>query len=267
MFIKRLIMTCILIPLVVLLVLGASSAVFQIISAILCLYAAWEWAILAGVQTTYHKFVYVVFMLAILSVVQFVPFIYILWIGFFWWIAAIVILWRYVTKEPTQTTVLMTLLMGFACIIPCWVGLNSLRGGPHGSGFLLLFLFLLWATDSGAYAAGMKWGKHKLLPKVSPGKTIEGVLGGLASMLVVLIVGMLILRLPATQWLPLAAIAMVTSIFSIIGDLFESMLKRKAGVKDSGGIIPGHGGILDRLDSAFAAAPIFALAVLLFNIV
>ena len=115
------------------------------------------------------------------------------------------------------------------------------------------------AADIGGYFAGRKFGKRKLAPAVSPGKTWEGFSGGLIANL---LLGSLIAYLTGSNIGLLLAIVVPTSLFSVLGDLLESMVKRHAGVKDSGVILPGHGGILDRVDSITAAAPVFALAVL-----
>ncbi|RYZ95959.1 MAG: hypothetical protein EOO68_17675 [Moraxellaceae bacterium] len=114
-------------------------------------------------------------------------------------------------------------------------------------------------SNIGGYFSGRRFGKHKLAPSVSPGKTLEGFAGGLLSNLI--LVGMIAYLTGNNVWL-LLAIVVPTSLFSVLGDLLESMVKRYAGVKDSGVILPGHGGILDRVDSVTAAAPVFALALL-----
>src|SRR5207302_1283767 len=126
-----------------------------------------------------------------------------------------------------------------------------------------ILLILIWAADTGAYFAGRAFGKHKLLPNVSPGKTWEGFFG--AMLMTVIVMGFVVyfLNIPPNNWVPLFLLGFVTVIFSILGDLFESMLKRQAGIKDSGKILPGHGGILDRIDSLTSAAPIFALGVIM----
>ncbi|HEY4304751.1 MAG TPA: phosphatidate cytidylyltransferase, partial [Gemmatimonadaceae bacterium] len=133
---------------------------------------------------------------------------------------------------------------------------------PSGGLLLLLPLLATWASDTGAYAFGRLFGKHKLIPSVSPGKTVEGALGGLlASMLLAWLYGNFLLRPTAHlgfRWYPAGVLLFgaVVSVAAQIGDLAESLLKREAGVKDSSSIIPGHGGILDRCDSLFFVLPI-----------
>lgn len=125
----------------------------------------------------------------------------------------------------------------------------------------LLYVFVLvWCADSGAYFAGRAFGKHKLAPNVSPKKTYEGMIGGiLAGCVVVIAIGTLQLALTNKQLLLFLGLSVFTIAISVLGDLFESMLKRRAGIKDSGTLLPGHGGVLDRIDSLLAAVPIFAL--------
>ena len=126
---------------------------------------------------------------------------------------------------------------------------------------LLLLLVIVWAQDSGAYFVGSFFGKHKLMPKISPNKTWEGVLGGLLLVWVVsIVVGMTTKFLALDRLLLLSTLVAIASIF---GDLFQSMLKRLSGVKDSGQLLPGHGGLFDRLDSLLIALPIFSLGLIL----
>ena len=134
-------------------------------------------------------------------------------------------------------------------------------GAALGPGYVVFLFMLVWIADSGAYFAGRRWGRTKLASHVSPGKTREGVYGALTAALGFAVIGALVLGLGVTQWPLFILICMVTVIFSIIGDLFESMLKRQRGIKDSGSLLPGHGGILDRVDSMTAAAPVFVLGL------
>ena len=126
---------------------------------------------------------------------------------------------------------------------------------------------IVWAADSGAYFAGRRFGKTKLSPRISPNKTVEGLVGGVvAGMLVALVAAPLAdPGIAAKQLIYVAIVAIWTILFSVVGDLFESLLKRHVGAKDSGSLIPGHGGVLDRVDSVLAALPVFALGKLLFG--
>lgn len=123
------------------------------------------------------------------------------------------------------------------------------------NGLLLLAIFIfIWVNDTGAYLVGSRWGKRRLAPNISPKKSVEGSIGGLLLVLLSAVILRLLL-FPELSWLRILLIATVVAVFGTIGDLFESSLKRQAGVKDSGKLIPGHGGILDRIDSLLLAVP------------
>jgi phosphatidate cytidylyltransferase len=137
-----------------------------------------------------------------------------------------------------------------------------LHGAPEGPLRLLFAFFLVWAADVGAYFAGRAFGRHKLAPNVSPGKTWEGAYGGLALALVIAgIAGVWLFKLQGAAWLPFLLLCAGVVLFSIIGDLGESLIKRQAGAKDSGTLLPGHGGVLDRIDSLLAALPALAIGL------
>ncbi len=171
-----------------------------------------------------------------------------------WWLAlAPAWMWRGV--RPGQRTALGA--AGFAVLVPA--GLAMLSLGPQE---VLVVLILVWIADTAAYFVGRAWGRRKLAPAISPGKTWEGAAGGLIGALAYAIIGGFWIQ--GIAWAPLVAAVALLAMVSIVGDLFESAAKRQAGVKDSGGLLPGHGGILDRIDSATAALP---LAALLFPLV
>ena len=130
----------------------------------------------------------------------------------------------------------------------------------------LMYVFLLvWGADSGAYFVGRKFGMHKLAPEVSPNKSIEGLIGGIVTAAcIIVVVAYSFLSLSFTHLIAFLILSLVTVLASVQGDLFESMLKRRAGIKDSGRVLPGHGGVLDRIDSLLAAAPIFAAGLYFF---
>lgn len=152
-------------------------------------------------------------------------------------------------------------LAGLLTLIPAWVALSLLHAvDPRRPTMVLFVLALVAAADTAAYAAGHAFGRTKLAPAVSPGKTVEGVVGGVAAVvLVAVFCGRMIFDFSGSRlgaWVVLAAVA---GVVSVLGDLVESKLKRLAGAKDSGRLLPGHGGVLDRIDALTAAAPIFAL--------
>lgn len=148
-------------------------------------------------------------------------------------------------------------------VIPGTIGaVMLLHAGPDGPFRLMFALFLIWAADVGAYFAGKAFGRHKLAPEVSPGKTWEGVIGGVVlSLLIVGIAGTWLFHLRGSAWPPFVLMCIAIVLISIVGDLGESLLKRQAGAKDSGTLLPGHGGLLDRVDSLLAALPAMAIGL------
>jgi phosphatidate cytidylyltransferase len=175
-----------------------------------------------------------------------------------WWLCAL--LW--LLAAPSRHHPLLALSCGFLVLVPAFIALARLltaaRGFAQGPVMVLWLVLLVIAADIGAYFAGRRFGERKLAPRVSPGKTWEGVLGGLSMVALVAWGGATHFHLP-----PLESVAFgcAVGIFSVIGDLTESMFKRAAGLKDSGTALPGHGGLLDRIDSVTAAAPLYALGL------
>lgn len=156
-------------------------------------------------------------------------------------------------------------LLGLFYVTLPMSGLNVLAFGPAGYDYRRIFalLFLVWSADTGGYIAGKNFGKHKLAPSISPGKTQEGWVGGaLLTLLMGWALGYLIPELPLAQRLVAAA---VVAVFGPLGDLAESMLKRNVGVKDSGRMMPGHGGLLDRFDAFLFVVPVLVVLQLLFG--
>jgi phosphatidate cytidylyltransferase len=163
----------------------------------------------------------------------------------------------WITRFPTKTGKPLIALSGFLTLVPPWVALVALtRSEPHGANWLLFVLALIWSADIGAYFVGRGFGRIKLAPTVSPGKTWEGVLGGLGFAALTGAAGAYWSSLPYEAFVPLC---IAVAAISVVGDLTVSMFKRATGLKDSGRLFPGHGGILDRIDSINAAAPIFVL--------
>lgn len=136
----------------------------------------------------------------------------------------------------------------------------------EGAWWVMYVMLLVWAADSGAYFAGRQWGKTKLAAQVSPKKTVEGLMGGVIAAMVVCGL-MLALAHPQGNYSVIAVSSLLASVVSVLGDLFESMLKREAGIKDSSQLLPGHGGILDRIDSLTAALPVFTFCYVLWSAV
>lgn len=153
----------------------------------------------------------------------------------------------------------MLRLAAFLVLVPAWIALITLH--QHHPLLVLYLIFLVAITDSGAYFTGKALGKSKLAPELSPGKTREGMFGGVAGAVVWSILGAWFFDLPANEWLYFILLSLVVAFISVSGDLFESLIKREAGQKDSGNILPGHGGILDRVDGLIATLPLFTLGI------
>jgi phosphatidate cytidylyltransferase len=150
-------------------------------------------------------------------------------------------------------------LAGVLVLVPCWLAMVAILSVPgRGPALTLLALCMVFGADIGAYFAGRRFGRVKLAPQVSPGKTWEGFIGGVLLTALVGGFGGAMLGMPAAVMVP---VGLGLSALSVVGDLTESMFKRSIGAKDSSNLIPGHGGVLDRLDSITAAMPFFALAM------
>lgn len=173
-----------------------------------------------------------------------------------WWLLAVF----WILRGPQRVGAVLAAVAGIASLVPVAVALGRLRLEPGQGAWVLLFaLLVIMAADVGAYFAGHRFGRIKLAPSVSPGKTWEGVIGGLLFSLIIAIVGARLLGWPVAVVAPLAVGA---AAFSVVGDLMESLMKRHSGLKDSGHLFPGHGGILDRFDSLTAGIPLLMLGLL-----
>ncbi|MCG3879529.1 phosphatidate cytidylyltransferase [Psychrobacter sp. Ps6] len=218
--------------------------------------AAHEWAKLMPKWRRPIVFVLLVLVITVLSLMFKVT-----WL--FWWTASLVI-WlmalSWVRAFPTKTKWYGKHLALLGVIILS-ASITAIFYLWQLSAWWLLYVFLLvWCADSGAYFVGRKLGRRKMAPNVSPNKSMEGLAGGLITgLLVVVAISVFKLQLTGAALVAFVALSALTILASVLGDLFESMLKRRADVKDSGTILPGHGGVLDRIDSLLSATPIFAL--------
>ena len=185
----------------------------------------------------------------------------VLLIALLWWCVAL--LW--VSIAPRRVTRLTAAAAGVLALVPAWVALLRLRLAPaDGDQWVVFALVLVWMADIGAYFFGRRFGRLRLAPTVSPAKTWEGVLGGVLFSAAFALAGSAWFRLPLGAFLPLCLAAVG---FSIVGDLTESLLKRFAGVKDSGTVFPGHGGVMDRIDSITGGVPVLVLGLTLLGVV
>lgn len=228
----------------------------KLVIAALILVGAWEWSGFLKLESRGVQFVYVGLMavllgaLAVLADERIIEMVF--KIALVWWLAAM--LWVFMFPTPIPKAVAW--ICGALVLIPAYVAIITLYS-LHPA-MLLFVLIIVWAADVGAYFAGKSFGRVKLAANISPGKTWEGVLGGLLLTAVVVLVSSRWLETDLAVLLPFC---LGVAVISIIGDLTVSMFKRDAGVKDSGRFFPGHGGVLDRIDSVTAAAPLFAIGI------
>ncbi|MFV1982514.1 MAG: phosphatidate cytidylyltransferase [Thiohalomonadales bacterium] len=271
---SRLITAFILAPLVILAMFKLPNNYFTLFTAIIFIIAAWEWARLIGLKTVLTQALYISFIIVLMIVGLFiiVPnynlLLLTLGIAFIVWL----MMFYYVLGYAGMTYPKLTFkarhgLMGILIIIVPFIAIIVLHNDEkYGPGYLLGLLVLLWVADSAAYFSGKKWGKTKLAMRVSPGKSWEGVWGALIASSVYTVLVTLRDGFPTVQAVAIVILSMATVLFSILGDLLESRYKREADRKDSSNILPGHGGIMDRIDSLTAAAPIFLLCLMVMGI-
>ncbi len=263
---QRVITGVILVAVVLAFLFWLSPAWFMGGTVALVLLAAWEWATLASIERPVSKLIFMVMILVCLWLSLFLPLIPTLAISAVWWLCALVLVLCYPGAKFLWQSREVRIILGILVLIPFWLAINVLRTSVTHGAILILFLFcLVWAADTGAYFAGRWWGSVKLMPKVSPGKTWQGFFGGLLLSLLVGVIGLSWLKIDFSEWWAVLLMITLLNIFTVVGDLFESMLKRHCQMKDSGSILPGHGGILDRIDSLVAATPLFLLGFLLLH--
>ena len=265
---QRVITALILAPLVITAVLLLPSRYVALMLAVVVMVGSREWARLSGIKLLPQQIAYSLLMLAgmVLSYYflpqQWIPAI--MGLSVLWWCAVIYRLTRYKTDQPPSQGRVVQALEGVVVLLPAWIALVTLHRIPdYGPGLLLFVLILIWSADVGAYFAGHRWGQRKLAPEVSPGKTREGVYGAMASAVLCGFVLVWWLEAGFAKSPLVLLLCLVTMLLSVVGDLFESLLKRQRGMKDSGTLLPGHGGMLDRIDSLTAAAPVFLFGLTL----
>lgn len=221
---------------------------------------AWEWARLAGFTAQVQRVAYAALVAVLLFALYLLPALalWVLLLGVVWWALATFLVLGYPASSRYWAQAPVRLLIGLLILLPAWQGLVLFKQWPEANWLILAVMVLVWGADIGAYFSGRRFGKRKLAPRVSPGKSWEGVFGGLlATLLMCLLVGLYRGWSTFDLLLALAGTALVVLV-SVVGDLTESMFKRQSGVKDSSNLLPGHGGVLDRIDSLTAAIPLFA---------
>ena len=277
----RLLAALIMAPVAISAILLLSTPWIVALAAVVFLAGLWEWFELAEIEDTLARTVLLVAHLALMVAIVWASrsassYSYVLFqlasvIGVVWWLLALLWLRSYDFASNHETWArFFKLGAGALAIIPAWCALAWIHATePNGHVWLFTALAIVWAADSAAYFAGRHFGgtvfRRKLAPRVSPNKTIEGLAGGVLAGVLVGIGGSLLAGANGAQVPLVALVALAATLASVIGDLYESLLKRHAGVKDSGHLIPGHGGILDRIDGVVAALPVFALGKAMFG--
>jgi phosphatidate cytidylyltransferase len=269
---QRTITALVLAPLGVLLVLFSPTLALALITGVVVVGSMWEWTRLSGIDSRPARSA-----VAAIAVLALVP----AWIWrdtpFAWWIIGAGIAWWCVAAfwlghfafgaAPTRENAAMKVMAGFLATVPAWLALVKLHGDPErGPGWALLALMLVWAADTAAYFTGKRYGRAKLAPQISPNKTLAGVYGAFVGAALLALAAGWILDRRGIALGAVVVLGLVTVAASIVGDLFESLVKRQASVKDSGTLFPGHGGLFDRFDSVFAALPVFALGKALLDL-
>lgn len=275
---QRIIIAAILMPLVIVGICYLPLIAFDLTALLVVLLAAWEFSgffswsrqkrigflvLLAIIALFLELAAYIDIYLSgslafiVHNVLYYILYYGVITVGTVWWLMVPYFLRRYEKTGHYRSP--NSLFLGILIFIPCWTSIAaSSRIGT------LELLAIVWAADIGAYFTGKFFGKHLLAPKISPAKTVEGICGGVLASLLINIFFIMVafygFKHYIVGWRYGLVVSVVVSLWSVVGDLFESMLKRQAGVKDSSKLLPGHGGIYDRIDSLTAAAPIFALA-------
>lgn len=269
MLFTRVLTALILVPLVVLGILFLPTLVIGTIFAALMLLGAWEWG--AFVQLAgYRRKGFVVLVGACMALIagvrsEMIPIgaeNLIIGLACLWWLAAVVWIVRFPRGWPeTIGRRDVGLLIGIISLVAPVAAVTYLHQSEAGAILLLTFFFIIWAADTGAYMAGRLLGHTKLVPHVSPGKTRAGAVGGVVAGIVFAGLGGWVLGFTGAHLMAFMVLGGWIAVISIVGDLTISMFKRHAGLKDSGTLFPGHGGVLDRLDSVLAGAPWFVLGL------
>ena len=266
----RILTALVLIPVFLLAVLWPDARLLAALMLIVTAIASFEWARLINKSkgfTYAYSGITFVFILSI-YIVEF-ELVYLALMALaavFWCLAfAIIIGYQHERVVLPESRMLM-MCLGQVLLVAAWSSLFYLKNAISTNGFLLLLLlFIIWAADSGAYFIGRKWGKRRLASRVSPGKTWEGTVAGLICGLLVGLLYIVFSGADSSHYFIIMTVTILAAVFSVIGDLFESIVKRNANVKDSGQLLPGHGGALDRIDSLLAAGPVFVLTFSLFG--
>lgn len=240
-----------------------SANVFYWVTAALLIGSSWEWGKLIGLTSKSKKVLLLLCYLLFAIGARWLPIGALLIAYSLWWCFAFIIILLYAkgralwAKRPW-----IGVLMGLPALGSAFIGFNVLRNFEDGVSLIFYFVLLIAMADSGAYFTGRAFGKHKLLVALSPNKTWEGFFGGIFCSLILALASNFYFHLPIKKLMMFVIVSLIAVLFSVVGDLFISLLKRQQQLKDTGRILPGHGGLLDRLDGLNAAISVFALGLI-----
>ncbi len=253
----------VLIPLVLLGLFKFPTLWFALMMGVACLLGAFEWSSLHGDHRTALSLLLIVLGIVLYWDRRLVP--WVILAGVLWWLWCAIELRR---DHRGFNNTWLNIVHGVLTLLPAWCALVFLHSkGAEGRAAIFSMLLVVWTADTFAYFTGKQWGKRRLAPAISPGKSVEGAVGGFVGVLVfALISGLAYWQLDAMKLSFWLILCIVTGVAAVLGDLTESKLKRAAGVKDSGTLLPGHGGILDRIDSLVAAAPVFSIGIIVLGL-
>lgn len=278
---QRILTAIVLAPLAIAAIFHLSLPIFGALMLAIMAIGAWEWGPLMGFAERFRRWFFVIASVLLIATIWYLLppehlweidnqlnnyAVYILWLAVAWWVVSALLTFLYPRCSAFWSSHRSIRgVFGWLTLVPTWLAFMVMRSSeyqqdPYHGAQLIMFLFLMvWSADVGAYFVGKSIGKRKLLPNVSPGKTIEGFLGGVIFACVLVATAGYIIGWTFSQHLTVLTVTVIITTISVLGDLNESMFKRQAGVKDSGTILPGHGGVLDRIDSLTATAPVYAL--------
>jgi phosphatidate cytidylyltransferase len=284
---QRIITALILAPATILAIFYLPLAYFAALMMLVIGIGAWEWGPLMGFDNKLRRLGFVTTTLVLISGIWALlspndlwlngkelhtSALTLLWLAVAWWILSAFLMFSYPHSSAFWSKHRSVRgIFGWLTLVPTWLAFMVIRTNDyqadsyHGAQLLMILFLMVWSADVGAYFVGKAMGKNKLMPNVSPGKTFEGFLGGVFFACLLIAITAYNLNWSSGQVLTVLLVTVLITTVSVLGDLNESMFKRQAGIKDSGSILPGHGGILDRIDSLTATAPVFAICYVLFG--
>lgn len=287
MLIQRIITALLLAPAAIWAIFYLSLTNFAAVILVVMAIGAWEWGPLMGFANKRRRLAFVAVSVSLIAALWYMLPIEqlwqepklllnqvnsVLWLAVAWWLLSAALTFLYPRCSGFWSSHRSVRgLFGWLTLVPTWLAFMVLRSSEyasdsyHGAQLLMILFLMVWSADIGAYFVGKSIGKRKLMPNVSPGKTLEGFVGGVFFACVMVLIAGYFIGWNMEQFKIVIPVTMLITTISVLGDLNESMFKRQAGVKDSGSILPGHGGVLDRIDSLTATAPIYALCYAYFG--